>query len=196
MSARSSTFVTLAIGAVLVLGSVLAYRSQDGRSAPLFASRSMLDASTDEVNLYAIEYTQTNFVVQGEPTIRLSKPMTAQEATDVGLGVGNPIDMPRRYHTVILAGEFVKPASHLHDAEAYRFIAYVFDLEEGIPTTMIASGDGAPLKQVLDDPSIPDSPMPLYATPNPDVWDRFPNIPVTPEATSPTEEPASTAVGQ
>jgi hypothetical protein len=110
-----------------------------------------------------------NYTVAGEPTVRLSKAITAEESVDMLLGVGNPINMPRQYHTVILEGDFVREATGLHEAESYRFIAYVFDLEAGIPTTIIDSSDGSALKHALGDPSLPDEINPSRSLPDPSV---------------------------
>jgi hypothetical protein len=172
---KTFRMVATVIAATLIVGilSLIIGQSQEGNSAPLFTSQSLDDKSVDEIERYAIDYTQSMFLVNGDIEIRLSKAMNGQEATDIGLGVGNPVDDPRPYHAVILFGNFIKPADQQRSEEHYRYIAYVFDVIEGVPTTMIASSDGVPLKQALQDPSIPDPLVPLYVTPNPDIWKRF-----------------------
>lgn len=190
---RVSSLVTL-VASVAVLAGLLMTHADKGRSAGNFSSKNLVGASTETINQYAIDYTLANYVVDSPSTIRLSKSVTAQEATDLGIGVGNPTELPRSYHLVILEGDFTRPATGIHAKERYRFIAYVLDLEAGVPTTIIDSLDGSAVKQALGDATLPDETVPVFATPNPEVLKQAPISSGSPEPEAPTDQPLPTPV--
>lgn len=166
------TAMAALVVAALVIAMVAA--AQPGRSAPSFQARPLVGASDEEVIQYALEWTQVHYVVEGDLNVRFSKATSYDEVHAIGLLVGNPRSAGRDYHTVIVEGDVVRPATTLHPEEAYRFVAYVFDMQEGIPTYVLDDPDGSSVKLALDDPTLPDlklpPPMPIdsaYDPPDP-----------------------------
>lgn len=123
--------------------------------------RSLVGASMDEVERYAIEWAKAELRVAGEPTAILARDIRLDELPELGLTrIGGAPE--RAYVLVVLKGDFDlyrtlpgfdKDSSKWHSQVDY--IAYVFDREAGMPTLMQSSPYGGEFGALLGDPTLP-----------------------------------------
>ncbi|OKH26417.1 hypothetical protein [Chroogloeocystis siderophila] len=142
------------------------------RFSSLFQARSLTNASPQEVQQAAINYTLAN---SSEFTVRsgaiktvFTRPITFAEFPSIGLGEVNFIGEEPPMMLVVVKGDFdttdfVPSFSNesqptLKERIKAKYIAYVFDLRAGRPTLTTTALTGGYFRKVLNDSSLPDEP--------------------------------------
>lgn len=142
------------------------------RYSSLFQARSLTDASQQEVQQAAINYTLANsseFTILGG-TIKtvFTRPITAAQFSSIGFGEVNFIGEEPPMMLVVVKGDFDTTdfvPSFSNDSQPTpkertkaKYIAYVFDLRAGRPTLTTTALTGEYFRKALNDPSLPDEP--------------------------------------
>ncbi len=138
----------------------------------------------------------SNFVniASGSPQVLLSRTVRASELPTLGLPFGNVnvVDGAPPLVLVVLRGDFrsdgqlfaggnAPPAAQVAQV---KYVALVYDLWAGLPTSVYISPNGGLLRRVLNDPSLPDDPSPPATAPTARPQDyTIPNPPLPPGAT-------------
>lgn len=123
----------------------------------------LTDATAAEVGQYAISYARATYDISASPTIRMSKLVSWKEAKSLGIppGEGDP-NSPDKYWLVTLQGDLTTHGNARSEPQTMHYVAYLFDLDPGLPTTTIASKSGAEMKVALNDPSLPSLTQPMF----------------------------------
>ncbi|MBI3980201.1 MAG: hypothetical protein HY331_18655 [Chloroflexi bacterium] len=165
--------------------------------------RGFVGMTPEQIGEYALQYTRNVFdVMSGTPRVRLVRPVTKADLLALGLGEYYGPDRPMVL--VILQGDFdirkgtIGTGRLDPDLWHWRveFIGYVFDVQTGFVSGMMASPYGGRFRAALNDPSLPEDrpkprpltpvatpsrdgyrgPVPLLVTPRPGLDDRPPPI--------------------
>jgi len=138
-------------------------RQRAERDTSLFRQRPLLNASPEEIGQVAIDYTRATYNVTGVPQVAAVRSVNINEFPSLGLPEGGyspeQESMPLMLVVIkgnidisdsILAGE---PNSNARPT--VKYIAYVFDLREGIPMITSTGLRGDYFRNLLNDPSLP-----------------------------------------
>jgi len=166
----------LLVGGVLSVAVVLSVvRTDPVQGMQSFRWRPLVLATDEEIGRYALQLAQQDghLVVIGSPIVRFARRMTVEELEEAGLG--RPIDRceppPRAY--AVLQGEFDTSRSpggsgrYVTAGAPIRFIGYLIDLSTGLALSTNASPDGGRFRAILNDPTLPNLPMPQADPPPP-----------------------------
>lgn len=119
---------------------------------------SLIDASDSEIVQAALAYARDrNMIAADDVEILFNQLITKSELADVRLGVGEFAGQTPPLQLIVFKGRFDfsnLPHSTQRAPGPFPYMAYVMDLNAGLPTTTIGSYDGAEFKQVLNDSSL------------------------------------------
>lgn len=130
-----------------------------------YCAGNLVGKTADEIGQYALQYTQNNHIVRsGTPQILLSRPITREAYTALGLGCLPEFGViePPPLALVILKGDFdLNSFGGAHapirqDLGEIIYLGYVFDLWAGMPTSWQTTKSGGTFRTALNDPSLPD----------------------------------------
>jgi hypothetical protein len=156
--------VGLGLALLSIAGLFGSYAHAQTVSSPnMFRPHSLLSASPAEVGAYAVDYTSAHYPpLSGVPQPILVRSVAAAALPAIGLAkIGFAGEEPP-LTLAIVHGDFdlrsgvrtrLDPATW-HWRVGY--IAYVFDLDAGVPTLMQTSQNGGDFRQALNDPNLPD----------------------------------------
>lgn len=141
-----------------------ARRRRAERYTSLFRKRPLNDASLEEVGQVAIDYTRANYSVTGIPKVVTVRSVNINELPSLGFGeIGySPEQESRPLMLVVIKGNFdlsdgiLAGETNPNARPQVKYIAYVFDLREGIPMITSTGLRGNYFRNLLDDPSLPD----------------------------------------
>jgi hypothetical protein len=134
---------------------------------------SLVNKSPEEIGQKAVAFAREHGTVRsGEPQVLLTRPVTFDQLTALGLGKheSETIEKPPLMMVILKgdfspfpkpgAGEGAAPGQSPSQTEADRitYVAYVYDLWGGIPIIIQESKDGGIFKKALNDPALPDVP--------------------------------------
>lgn len=123
----------------------------------------LLSSSDDEIAQSAITYARENGMVrENKIEIALNIPATTDYLLSVGLSTTSFAGEAPPLQLVVFKGDFDLsglPGSAPRAVESFDYMAYIMDLNAGVPTTIIGSPNGALFKQALNDPTLPESEM-------------------------------------
>jgi len=129
-----------------------------------FIRRSLTGALPQDVGQVAVEYTRARFKVNsGTPNVIVARKPTINDLSALGFSNEeyDPQDNPLML--VVLKGDFdVSNMHRRYNAKRHKqvnYIAYLFDLRAGGPTFIQTSAKGGILRNLLNDPSLPDDPV-------------------------------------
>lgn len=129
-----------------------------------YCVNNLVGKTTNEIGQYALKYAQNNQLVRsGAPQILLSRPITREEYTALGLGClpefavfeQPPLDL------VILKGDFDvnrfggARAPLRQEPNETIYLGYVFDLWAGQPASWQTTKSGGVFRAALNDASLP-----------------------------------------
>jgi hypothetical protein len=136
-----------------------------------FSRRPLVKASKQELEQVALNFLKVDSlqlkVLSGNPKIVLNRSITLPELDELGLGF-SPIGEVPPLALVVIKGNFdatdfvpsVQDDGKLKPLKT-KYIAYVVDLQAGVPTLTAAGLSGKQFRDVLQDPDIPDDPKDL-----------------------------------
>ncbi|MGI0015431.1 MAG: hypothetical protein ACREBU_18595, partial [Nitrososphaera sp.] len=148
----------------LLLGIVSLFASSTiARGGILFKAKSFMNASAEEIQQVALDYTYGRFKVLSEaPTILLTRPVTKDELPSLGLSAIDFAGEEPPLMLVAMNGDFdvSNIRRSVSGALPFRvsYIVYVFDLKAGAPTLIQYSVDGSHFRKLLNDPNLPEEP--------------------------------------
>jgi len=134
---------------------------------------SLVNKSPEEIAQKAVEFARQHGTIRsGEPQVLLTRPVTLDQLTALGLGKheSETIEQPPLVMVILKgdfspfpkpgAGESASPSQPPSQADANRitYVAYVYNLWGGTPTIIQESTDGGVFKKALNDPTLPDVP--------------------------------------
>ena len=126
---------------------------------PSFHPHSLLNAPVSEVAQASLDYTHDRFPNQGtDPKVVLNRFVRAADLPALGFE-GINFNPERPMALVILKGDFdVSSLARSNKRIQGAYIAYVFDLDTGVPTFIGTSRLGGNFRRALNDPTLPDDP--------------------------------------
>ncbi len=145
--------VAIGIAAVLI---VTDFANRQG------GSRSLVNASMEEIKEAALKYTRSRFkILSKQVTIPLARYVTDQELPFLGISKMDFIGEEPPMALVVLEGEFDVRALRRHVSREnkpwrVKYIAYIFDLKAGLPASVMVSSDGTGFRKLLNAPSLPE----------------------------------------
>jgi len=153
----------LLIGLTSVLLGIMAAGYVQAQNAVEFRPKALTGLNSTEIGQYAIDYTKSRFdIVSGTPTVELVRPIDREGARLAGLGDVPPLDCGSSpFMLVILHGDFDLRRGAITTADPSRwhsrveYIAYVFDMQIGLPTMTRTSPKGGEFGRVLGNPNLP-----------------------------------------
>ncbi|HLI51743.1 MAG TPA: hypothetical protein VKU87_08100 [Thermomicrobiaceae bacterium] len=93
----------------------------------------------------------------------MTKLVTWKEARSLGIPPGEgDANSPDKYWLVVLQGDLTTQGNARSGPQTMHYVAYLFDLDPGLPTTTIASKTGEEMKVALNDPSLPSLTEPMF----------------------------------
>jgi len=152
-----------------------------------YLPRDLAHASPDTLGKAAIEYTNVRFrIVSGTPEVRVSRPVAASELPALGLtSVDRMLSKSVPLGLVVLKGDFDLtggfPGYTSERNLRIQYIAYVIDLETGLPISWQTARTGGALRLALGDPSLPDEVRVWTPAPGAKAAERPRGTPVVPE---------------
>ncbi|MBI3979037.1 MAG: hypothetical protein HY331_12710 [Chloroflexi bacterium] len=176
---RRILFSLIGVGlltALLVAGTTVAQKPVPQVAPTPFANRSLIGASPAEVGEYALADVRANMrIVSGEPKVVLVRPVRAADLPGLGLGNVYFAGPEPPLMLVIVRGDIdvrnYFPSFTNMDPNTWHwrvgYIAFIMDLRAGMPSGVRTSVTGGRFRTALNDPTLPDEPPPLIATPRP-----------------------------
>jgi hypothetical protein len=156
-------------GAVLVVGVLLSgyAEAQNRDQTRLFQPRPLIGASDQEIGQYAIEMTRAVYrIVSGTPDVRLVRRVTTADLDSLGFGRAQVACGEPPLMLVVLRGD-IDVGGAFRGLSRIDYLAYVFDLRSGTAPRIRYSVDGRGLGRALNDPTLPDGPPAVTASPGP-----------------------------
>lgn len=156
---RNLKFLLISILFLVVVGLFLVETNTQANM--LFRAQSLMNASDDEIQKVAVDYTYGRFnVLSGTPTVLLTRSVVKDELPSLGLSAIDFGGEEPPLKLVVMKGDFdvssirrsVKSSSPLRAS----YIVYVFDLKVGAPTLIQYSLDGSHFRKLLNDPTLPE----------------------------------------
>lgn len=132
-----------------------------------WARRSLLMATPEEVGSYAVGHSvATGLVASGAPEVALVRSVTTADLSGLGLPPLNFSAQEPPLSLVILRGDF-ELAGHVPGTGSFdpsswqhrvQYMAFVYDLNAGIPALTTWSPLGGSFRAALNDPNLPEDP--------------------------------------
>lgn len=150
----------VAAGVILIGFVVAANPAATPSPGPQFVRHSLANATSEEIGQEALSYVHNDFDIRsGTPKIVLSRSVTEDDLPGLGLGrvsFGASVHPPLAL--VILKGDFGQGhflGTGVSATDQFIYVAYIYDLWAGAPTSTIASKDGGIFRQALGDSTLP-----------------------------------------
>lgn len=133
-------------------------------SSSSFNRRSLTGALPEEVEQVALDYTLARFkVLSGTPNVVVTRRATTNDLSSLGFPTDRYDSEDNPLMLIVLKGDFdVTNMGRRANSKWHKqvdYIVYLFDLRAGVPTLTQTSAKGGILRNLLNDPSLPDDPV-------------------------------------
>ncbi len=129
-----------------------------------FTPSSLIDALPQRVGQVAIDYTQARFkVLSGASNVVVVRKPTTNDFSALGFPTDEYEPQDNPLMLVVVKGDFevsnMRGGANSKWHRRVAYIAYLFDLRAGVPTLTQTSAKGGILRELLNDPTLPDDPV-------------------------------------
>ena len=153
---RAKILISIMLLLLLTLVLGIYFKPQAASANCNQAKRLSPDSSAADLGDAGINFACREFELVETPKVVLSRPLLPSDLSAFQL-YPSEICSYDYLGLVVLKGKF-HYTNNLHQTDLnYQYVAYIFDKQEGIDIGMVASPNGARLRELLNDPNLPDN---------------------------------------